>query len=277
MKCAKILLSVPEAGLGNFYPQRRSNFGKGPSVAPQNVKVGASSMFTTPRLIIVATAVALLAGCASPNPYDNQGQADQSSGMSKTAKYGGLGALAGALAGAAIDHNNRGKGALIGAAVVGASAAGYGYYADKQEAKLRASMANTGVEVQRQGDQIKLIMPGNITFATDSAAIASSFYQPLNNLANSLREFNQNAIEIVGYTDSTGSRQHNMDLSYQRAQSVATYLTSQGVSPANLSARGAGPDNPIASNADVNGRAQNRRVEVNLKPIPGQQYQQYQQ
>ncbi|MFW0757171.1 OmpA family protein [Pseudomonas sp. H11T01] len=234
-------------------------------------------MFTSRRLIIVATAVALLSGCANQNPYDNQGQADSSTGstgMSKTAKYGGLGALAGALAGAAIDHNNRGKGALIGAAVVGASAAGYGYYADKQEAKLRASMANTGVEVQRQGDQIKLIMPGNITFATDSANIASGFYQPLNNLAGSLKEFNQNQIEIVGYTDSTGSRQHNMDLSQRRAQSVATYLTSQGVGGANLSARGAGPDNPIASNADTNGRSQNRRVEVNLKPIPGQQYQQ---
>ncbi|SCY24134.1 Outer membrane protein OmpA [Pseudomonas sp. NFACC37-1] len=232
------------------------------------------SMFTSRRLIVVATAVALLSGCASPNPYDNQGQAStESSGMSKTAKYGGLGALAGALAGAAIGHDNRGKGALIGAAVVGASAAGYGYYADQQEKKLRASMANTGVEVQRQGDQIKLIMPGNITFATDSANIASSFYQPLNNLANSLKEFNQNQIEIVGYTDSTGSRQHNMDLSQRRAQSVATYLTSQGVSGANLSSRGAGPDNPVASNADVNGRAQNRRVEVNLKAIPGQQYQ----
>ncbi|ALI02351.1 cell envelope biogenesis protein OmpA [Pseudomonas sp. FW306-02-F02-AA] len=230
-------------------------------------------MFTSSRLIIVATAVAMLAGCANQNPYDNQGQADSgSTGMSKTAKYGGLGALAGALAGAAIDHNNRGKGALIGAAVVGASAAGYGYYADQQEKKLRASMANTGVEVQRQGDQIKLIMPGNITFGTDSANIAPSFYQPLNNLAGSLKEFNQNQIEIVGYTDSTGSRQHNMDLSQRRAQSVATYLTSQGVSGANLSARGAGPDNPIASNGDVNGRAQNRRVEVNLKAIPGQQY-----
>ncbi|MGJ7513605.1 OmpA family protein [Pseudomonas baetica] len=231
-------------------------------------------MFTTRRLIIVATAVALLSGCASPNPYDgSQGQAEGGSqGMSKTAKYGGLGALAGALAGAAINHDNRGKGALIGAAVVGASAAGYGYYADQQEKKLRASMANTGVEVQRQGDQIKLIMPGNITFATDSANIASSFYQPLNNLAGSLKEFNQNQIEIVGYTDSTGSRQHNMDLSQRRAESVATYLTSQGVSGANLSARGAGPDSPVASNADVNGRAQNRRVEVNLKAIPGQEY-----
>ncbi|GFM89116.1 OmpA family lipoprotein [Pseudomonas cichorii] len=235
-------------------------------------------MSSSRHLILAALAVAMLSGCASPNPYDsNQGQAQNSGGMNKTAKYGGLGALAGALAGAAIDHNNRGKGALIGAAVVGAASAGYGYYADKQEAALRASMANTGVEVQRQGDQIKLIMPGNITFATDSSSIASSFYSPLNNLAGSLKQYSQSNIEIVGYTDSTGSRQHNMDLSLQRAQSVSTYLTSQGVDATRLSVRGAGPDQPIASNADVNGRAQNRRVEVNLKPIPGQQYEQYQQ
>ncbi|MCY1176107.1 putative lipoprotein YiaD [compost metagenome] len=134
-------------------------------------------------------------------------------------------------------------------------------------------MANTGVEVQREGDQIKLIMPGNITFATDSANIAPNFYSPLNNLAGSLKQFNQNSIEIIGYTDSTGSRQHNMDLSQRRAQSVSTYLTSQGVDAAHLSVRGAGPDQPIASNADANGRSQNRRVEVNLKPIPGQAYQ----
>ena len=113
--------------------------------------------------------------------------------------------------GAAIDHNNRGKGALIGAAVAGLGAAGYGYYADKQEAALRASMANTGVEVQRQGDNITLVMPGNITFATNSANIAPSFYQPLNNLANSLKQFNnQNQIQIVGYTDSTGNYNYNM-------------------------------------------------------------------
>ncbi len=138
-------------------------------------------------------------------------------------------------------------------------------------------MQGTGVQVERQGDDIKLIMPGNITFATDSANIAPSFYTPLNNLANSFKEFNQNSIEIVGYTDSTGSRQHNMDLSQRRAQSVASYLTSQGVDASRVSTRGMGPDQPVASNADVNGRAQNRRVEVNLKALPGAQTQQYQQ
>lgn len=224
-------------------------------------------MALSTRILLASLAVATLAGCASPNPYENQGQAG--GGVSNTAKYGGLGALAGAVAGAAIDHNHRGKGALIGAAAVGAAAAGYGYYADRQEAELRQQMQNTGVQVQRQGDDIKLIMPGNITFATDSANIASSFYKPLNDLANSFKRFDQNSIEIVGYTDSTGSLAHNMELSQRRAQSVANYLIAQGVPAARLSTRGAGPENPIASNATADGRAQNRRVEVNLRALPG--------
>ena len=225
-------------------------------------------MFKPSRLLLAASAAILLAGCASQNPYDNQPPSSN-----KTATYGGLGALAGAAAGALINHDNRGKGALIGAAIGGASGAGYGYYADKQEAALRQSMQGTGVEVQRQGDQIKLIMPGNITFATDSAEIVSNFYAPLNNLASSFKQFNQNSIEIVGFTDSTGSRQYNMDLSQRRAQSVATYVTAQGADGTRLSTRGAAPDQPIASNATADGRAQNRRVEVNLRPLPGQPQQ----
>jgi len=228
-----------------------------------NISGVRSPMFTSRRLLVVATAVALLAGCASQNPYENQGQASSN----KTGKYAGLGALAGAVAGAAIGHDNRGKGALIGAAVGAAAGGGYGYYADKQEAELRRSMEGTGVEVQRQGDEIKLIMPGNITFATDSADIVSNFYSPLNNLASSFKQYNQNNIEIVGHTDSTGSHAYNMSLSQRRAQSVANYLTSQGVDGARLSTRGAGPDQPIASNASSDGRAQNRRVEVSLRPI----------
>lgn len=224
-------------------------------------------MLNPSRLTLAAALVALVTGCASQNPYD-QNAPDRN----KTAIYGGLGALAGAVAGAAIDHDNRGKGALIGAAVGGAAGAGYGYYADKQEEELRRSMQGTGVEVQRQGDTIQLIMPGNITFATDSADIASSFYTPLNNLASSFRQYNQNSIEIVGHTDSTGSHAYNVSLSQRRAQSVANYLMAQGVDASRLSTRGAGPDQPIASNATAEGRAQNRRVEVTLRPLPGAQY-----
>lgn len=228
-------------------------------------------MFSPSRLILSATLAALLAGCATQNPYDNQTSTAPEGGMSKTAKYGGLGALAGAVAGAAISHDNRGKGALIGAAVAGAAGAGYGYYVDKQEAELRRSMEGTGVQVERQGDNIQLIMPGNITFATDSAEISSNFYTALNNLANSFRQYDQNSIEIVGHTDSTGSHAYNMGLSHRRAQSVANYLLAQGVSGGRVSTRGAGPDQPVASNTTESGRAQNRRVEVNLRPLPGAQ------
>lgn len=219
-----------------------------------------------PRLTLTCCCAALLLGCASQNPYDNQPPSSN-----KTATYGGLGALAGAAAGALIGHDDRGKGALIGAAVGGAAGAGYGYYADKQEQELRRSMQGTGVEVQRQGDVIQLIMPGNITFATDSADIASSFYAPLNNLASSFRQYQQNSIEIVGHTDSTGSHAYNMGLSQRRAQSVANYLGAQGVEQTRLSTRGMGPDQPLASNASAEGRAQNRRVEVTLRPLVGVQ------
>ncbi len=223
------------------------------------------------RLILSFTAAALLSGCAQ-NPYQQQqGGAAGGSDTNKTAVYGGLGALAGAAAGALINHDNRGKGALIGAALGGATGAGYGYYADKQEAQLRQQMQGTGVEVQRQGDNIQLIMPGNITFATNSADISSSFYTPLNNLAGSFKQFDQNSIEIVGHTDNVGGYQYNMALSQRRAQSVANYLISQGVNPSRVTTRGAGPDQPVANNSTESGRQQNRRVEVNLRPLPGAQ------
>ncbi|MFC3606633.1 OmpA family protein [Stutzerimonas tarimensis] len=223
-------------------------------------------MLKLSRMWVATGALVMLAGCAT-NPYENTG----GQGASRAATYGGVGALAGAAAGALINHDNRGKGALIGAAVAGAAGAGYGYYADKQEAELRQRMAGTGVEVQRQGDDITLIMPGNITFATNSADIASNFYAPLNNLANTFRQYDQNSIEIVGHTDSTGAYQYNQTLSQRRAQSVANYLTSQGVNPARVTTRGAGPDQPIASNNTEAGRSQNRRVEINLRPLPGAQ------
>lgn len=225
-------------------------------------------MLTLPKAIAAACAVALLAGCANNNPYENQG-----GDRNRTAMYGGLGALAGAAVGAATSSKkDRGKGALIGAAVAGAAGAGYGYYVDRQEAELRRSMQGTGVEVQREGDNLTLVMPGNITFATDSADIAQSFYSPLTNLANSLKQFDKNNIQVVGYTDNTGSRQYNMNLSQRRAQSVANYLMAQGVSSARISTLGAGPDNPVASNATAAGRQENRRVEVNLLPMPNVQY-----
>jgi outer membrane protein OmpA-like peptidoglycan-associated protein len=208
------------------------------------------------RLIAASTVVALLSGCAIDS-------------MNKTETYGGVGALAGAAAGALIGgHGNRGKGALIGAVLGGGAGAGYGYYADKQEAELRQKLAGSGVDIKRDGDSIKLIMPGSITFKTNSSDIASNFYSPLNQVSASLKQYDQTTVSVVGYTDSTGARQHNMDLSQRRAQNVADYIASQGVGSNRLTTRGAGPDQPVATNATEAGRLQNRRVEINLQPSP---------
>lgn len=216
----------------------------------------------TRRNLIAATALmAMLAGCTT-NPYTGESQAG------KAGIYGGIGAATGAVIGAATSSKkDRTKGALIGAAVGGAAGGGYGYYVDTQEAKLRQTLQGTGVQVQRNGDDLKLIMPGNITFASNSADISSNFYPTLNSLVLVFKEFNKNGVNIVGHTDNTGSLELNQSLSQRRAQSVANYLTANGVPGQRISVYGAGPSQPIASNASEAGRAQNRRVEINLRPL----------
>ena len=213
------------------------------------------------NLAFATLGLSLLAGCTT-NPYTGEREAG------KAGIYGGVGAVTGAVIGAATSSKkDRAKGALIGAAVGGAAGGGYGYYVDTQEAKLRQTLQGTGVQVQRNGDELRLIMPGNITFASNSADISSGFYSTLNSLVLVFKEFDKNGIDIVGHTDSTGSMELNQNLSNRRAQSVASYLTGNGVPAQRISAYGAGPNKPIASNANEAGRAQNRRVEINLRPL----------
>jgi outer membrane protein OmpA-like peptidoglycan-associated protein len=213
------------------------------------------------NLTALTVGLTLLAGCTT-NPYTGEREAG------KAGIYGGVGAVTGAVIGAATSSKkDRAKGALIGAAVGGAAGGGYGYYVDTQEAKLRQTLQGTGVQVQRNGDDLKLIMPGNITFGSNSADISSGFYPTLNSLVLVFKEFDKNGVDIVGHTDSTGSLELNQTLSNRRAQSVASYLSANGVAPTRLSAYGAGPNQPIASNASDAGRAQNRRVEINLRPL----------
>ncbi len=220
------------------------------------MKTSSSSTLTA-----LAATLALLAGCTN-NPYTGEREAG------KAGIYGGIGAVSGAVIGAATSSKkDRAKGALIGAAVGGAAGGGYGYYVDTQEAKLRQTLQGTGVQVQREGDNLTLVMPGNITFASNSADISSSFYPTLNSLVQVFKEFNKNGIDIVGHTDSTGSQQLNQDLSNRRARSVAAYLESNGVPASRISSFGAGSSQPIASNDTTAGRAQNRRVEINLRPL----------
>lgn len=145
---------------------------------------------------------------------------------------------------------------------------GIGYYMDRQEAQLRQKLEGTGVRVVRNGDQIDLIMPGNITFDTDQSTIRSGFTGTLESVALVLKEFDKTIIQIEGHTDSTGSDSYNQLLSERRASSVRDFLLNQGIEPPRRTrATGYGERYPIASNDTAAGREQNRRVELTLVPM----------
>lgn len=212
---------------------------------------------------LLATAlVCSLAACSTTDPYTGEKKTNNAS----------TGAVIGAVAGAAVgvasaSKKDRGKGALTGAVAGGAIGGGVGYYMDKQEAELRQQLQGSGVQVQRDGDNINLIMPGNITFETSKHNIRSQFYDVLNSVATVLNEFNKTAVNIGGHTDSTGSDEFNQLLSERRAQSVRDYLGERKVVYSRMKATGYGPRYPIASNSSSTGREQNRRVEIQLSPL----------
>jgi len=177
-----------------------------------------------------------------------------------------IGAAAGLLSGE--DATERRQRAMVGAGVGGLAGAGVGAYQDRQERALRDQMAGTGVDVIRQGDNITLNMPGAITFATDSYNIDSRFYPVLDNVANTLREYNQTIVEVAGHTDSDGADAYNQGLSQRRAIAVSSYLKTRAqLMPDRFIEVGAGETRPIASNATADGKAQNRRVEITLVPV----------
>lgn len=217
------------------------------------------------KKLILASVIAAysLTGCMTYDPYTGQKK------VSDSTKGSVIGALAGAAVGAAAANGkNHVRGALLGAAIGGAAGGGIGYYMDKQEAELRHQLQGTGVRVQRNGNQINLIMPGNVTFDVDQASIRPDFYDVLHSVALVLKKFDKTAINIAGYTDSTGSASYNQQLSEKRARAVADYLRNQGINGNRLEVVGYGESNPIASNKTAQGRQQNRRVELKLVPLP---------
>ena len=208
------------------------------------------------RIFIIGLAFLMALTACTTNPYTGEQQ------VSKTAAYGGGAAAVCGLLGA-LDSKKKARNAALGCGVVGA---GVGAYMDVQESKLREQLQGTGVQVVREGDNIRLIMPGNITFETDSYNLKSSFYSTLNSVGLVLSKYADTTLRVTGYTDNTGSRQYNQTLSEQRARSVADYLVTRELAQSRLYVQGLGLDQPIASNATADGRAQNRRVELTILP-----------
>lgn len=232
----------------------------------------------TKNHVLIATAVsaALLAGCATTgggyygsNPPPQQQTEPDDEGMSRTQRGALIGAAAGVVAGllSGDDATERRQHALIGAGVGGLAGGAIGRYQDNQERALRERMQGTGVDVVRDGDHITLDMPEAITFGFNSSTLNQRAYGVLDRVADTLREYDQTMIEIAGHTDSIGSDAYNDKLSRERAQAVADYLISRGISGQRLIITGAGERYPIASNDTEAGRAENRRVEMTIVPI----------
>lgn len=200
---------------------------------------------------------ALLTGCSTVNPYT--GQVQTSDATTGTA----IGALGGAGLGAILGG---GRGALIGGAVGAVTGGLIGNNMDRQNAELRNMLVGTGVQVERHGNSIDLIMASDVTFRTGSANINSDFFPVLDSVAVVLRKYNRENIVVTGFTDNVGNAGYNQILSENRAQSVGSYLVSQGIPPNRIFTQGRGKRDPIASNESPNGRAMNRRVVINLQP-----------
>ena len=210
------------------------------------------------KIISIAILTSLLAACAT-DTYTGESK------VAKTAWGTGIGTAVGAGVGALIGGE---KGALIGAGVGAATGAATGGYKDMQARELRQQLQGTGVQLQKlDNGQILLVMPSNITFATDSAVFQTGFNNILDSVAIVLKKYDKTLINVTGHTDSTGSDDYNLKLSQQRAVAVGNYLNLRGVNASRLVVRGMGESMPIASNDTEAGRAQNRRVELSIQQI----------
>lgn len=211
-------------------------------------------MFIRPAIAGAAT-LALLAGCTDPATGD----------LSRSQTGALTGAAAGAALGTVLGGGDRTRNVIIGTGV-GAIAGGLiGQQLDRQARDLRRDLGGN-IGVVNTGEEIVVTMPQDVLFAIDSATLRPDLRRDLATLSRSLQSYPESSVIITGHTDNTGSAAHNQRLSERRAESVAAELASNGVSPRRIVTRGAGLTQPIASNATPQGRAQNRRVEIVIRP-----------
>jgi outer membrane protein OmpA-like peptidoglycan-associated protein len=220
------------------------------------------------RLIVSSFAVLSLVTVSACVTDPNTGERK----VSRTAIGGGAGALAGLLLGGLIGG---GTGRIVGAGIGGIAGAAVGYTMDKQIKELKESTAGSGVDISEadNGQSILVNLPEGVTFDVGSYTLKPQFRTTLDQISDSLKQYPDSLIDVYGHTDSTGSEAFNQTLSENRARTVASYLSTRGVSNARIRSQGFGETMPVADNATEEGRRQNRRVEIKIVPITQEQVQ----
>ncbi|MDC1095452.1 OmpA family protein [Planktomarina temperata] len=210
---------------------------------------------------LAGSALLILSGCVTPESAANSKPGDNTTAGTI------MGGLIGAIAGMEMSSKgDRKKGAIVGAIVGAAAGNTIGQSLDEQAADLRRDLNNNQVNVTNTGSELIVTMPQDILFALDSAAVRSDLRRDLGVVAGNLQAYPNSTISIEGHTDNTGTANYNRILSQRRANAVADILVNNGVPPARLYAVGRGENEPVASNLSATGRAQNRRVEIVIRP-----------
>jgi outer membrane protein OmpA-like peptidoglycan-associated protein len=207
---------------------------------------------------LTLTAV-IISGCSQPMTRTEKGAAIGT----------GVGAATGAVMGQAIGKSTGSTliGAALGAAVGGVTGGLIGNYMDKQEQSMRDAMA--GVEaanVKRNMDTLAVTFKSDFLFSVNSATLHPGAADEIARVAKVLNTYPQTNITVAGYTDSTGTPEHNQKLSEQRAHAVKNALIDQGVIANRITTIGYGERKPIADNSTPEGRQLNRRVEILINP-----------
>ena len=217
----------------------------------------------TPRLPLFLASASLIVLGACTDQYGNPQQ------MNRAQQGAAVGATVGAIYGLQRDSDSSNKGRdVIRSGAVGALAGGLvGGVMDAQAKALQQSVTTPGVTVTNTGQAINVNLPEGILFATDSAAVSGPAQNDLYAIARNLQSYPNTRVDVIGHTDSTGSDAYNMDLSQRRANAVAGVLRAGGVASSRIATAGRGKTMPVASNDTAAGRAQNRRVEIVIRPM----------
>lgn len=208
------------------------------------------------NLALCSFLVLLLMGCQSTDPYayEQRVQQDRQYQPNAMTRY---------VLGLQSGQDDVPKTAPIG----GLSEASADHYMTQQTQALQTELAETGVDVKRSGNDIHLVMPGNITFASDSHELKPSFFPILDAVARVLMYYDQTLLEVAGFTDSRGRETYNEELSLLRAEAVENYLLNAGITSVRIESKGMGEKNPVATNETEEGRAKNRRVELKISAL----------